>query len=540
MALRKASPVTWAPVGLSDAVSADLGFQGCMASLTNLVPDPGAEQLWQCRPAARVLSTFTGFSSPGAISALLVIGSRAYGMIATSRNAGKDEPFVYDLLSGTFVTVTGVTSGNVPSSPASTGGWVPPVMVLVGGKILVAHQGFDVGAGNFFGVLDINNPTAPAWSAGTLTGAVTLPSKPISIALYSGRAWYAVGNALVFSDTTSPTNCTAGTQVLTLGTNQTIVAMEGMPLISQVQGGVIQALSVFTGASVIYQITGDVALNDLLLNQLNIETGTYSQNSLCPTPKGLCFVSPEGIRFLPPSGLVSEPVGTDGKGLAHVFNYASTPTRIAMAYSGDTIRISVPSNYGGVASTQEFFYHLSTGVWGGPHTFPGALVASYGSSFIIAPVGVPAAIYQSNVLPTSVDSYVENGIPMVWRSATPLLPGTGDMAMHELLEQTLGFAPSGLDSYTFSVVDEAGSVLASTTLGGGSGGSLWGSAIWGASRWGGNLNAVYSTVRLDYGSLVVFKQAAFIGGGRSSGALRIGPMHARVRKLGYASVYATV
>src|SRR5208282_2491868 len=106
MALRKSKPVTWTPQGLSDAVSADLGFPGCMVSLSNLVPAPGAKGLWTCRPAAQPLTTFPGFSSPGFISCQLVIGTRIYGLIATSRNLGRDEPFVFDIPSGTFITVT--------------------------------------------------------------------------------------------------------------------------------------------------------------------------------------------------------------------------------------------------------------------------------------------------------------------------------------------------------------------------------------------------------------------------------------------------
>src|SRR5208337_4667783 len=173
---------------------------------------------WQCRPAAARLTSFAGFSSPGFISALLVVGTRAYGMVASSRNAGNDEPFVYDIPSGLFITVTGVTAANTPSSPATFGDWTPPTMALVGGKILVSHQGFNSVGGYYFGTLDIDNPAIPAWSAGNLTGAISLPSKPISIQLYGGRAWYAVGNALVFSDTNNPINCTQGTQVVTLGT----------------------------------------------------------------------------------------------------------------------------------------------------------------------------------------------------------------------------------------------------------------------------------------------------------------------------------
>jgi len=455
-------------------------------------------------------------------------------MIATSRNAGQDEPFVYDLLANVFITVTGVTAANTPVSPPTTGDWIPPVMALIGGKIIVTHQGFNESGGYFFGVLDINNPAIPAWSAGTLTGAVTLPAKPVSVALYSGRAWYAVLNALVFSDTTSATNCTAGTQVVTLGTNQSIIAMSGTPLVNQVQGGIVQSLTVFTSSALIYQVTGDPALSTLALNELPVETGTYSQNSICSTPQGLYFVSPEGVRFVAPTGLVSDPIGVGGQGVNRIFNYVSYPSRVAIAYAGDTVRFSVPSNYIPGTSLYEFFYHLSRKIWSGPHTFPASIAQGYGSSFIITSVSVPGTLYKSNVVPVATDVYVENNLPMSWEAASPLLPNTDDMAMHEVIEQTIDLAISTTDDYTFSFVDEQGNNLASTKIDHVAGSSLWGSAIWGSYVWGSN-SLAYTTYRLDYGIPVIFKQASFVASGPSSGPFRIGSIVTRVRELGYVT-----
>jgi GTA TIM-barrel-like domain len=538
MALTKSTPISWTMAGLSDAVSVDAGFPGCMISLQNLVPDPGSK-LWQCRPAAFPLTTFSGFSNPGFISAQLVVGTRVYGMIASSRNPGFDEPFVFDTPSGRFITVTGVTSANVPSSPATTGDWTPPTMALIGGTIIVTHPGFNIGAGNFFGVLNINNPAAPAWSAGTLTGAVTLPARPTAVALYSGRAWYAVGNALVFSDTTSATNCFAGTQVITLGTNQAITAMAGMPLINQTQGGIIQALTVFTSAYSIYQITGDVALSNLALNQLQVETGTYSQNSVCSTPQGVCFVSPEGVRFVAQNGTITDPIGVGGTGLNRIFGYAATPTRIAIAYGGDAIRFNILNNYVTGTILYEFFYHLTRKIWSGPHTFPASLISSFGNSFIISPVGVPGALHRSNVVPTSTDSYVENNARMEWQFVTPLVPPAKDMAMHEVIEQTISMAVNPADDYNFSFVDDQNNIIQATTIAHTTEPSIWGQALWGEVLWG-SYTIVYSTFQLAYSQPIVFKQAFFVGSGPSSGAVKIGSIDTRLRGLGYATVLPSV
>ncbi len=91
-----------------------------MASLQDLIPDPSTRDLYQCRPAAINLTSFPGFSAPGFISVKRVIGTFVYGMVATGRNAGNDEPFVYNIVSGLFITVSGVTSANTPVSPSTT------------------------------------------------------------------------------------------------------------------------------------------------------------------------------------------------------------------------------------------------------------------------------------------------------------------------------------------------------------------------------------------------------------------------------------
>ena len=145
-----------------------------MASLQNLIPDPTTRGLWECRPAALKTTGFTGFTTPGFISAQKIIGNYVYGMIASGLNAGHDQPFVYNLLTASFVTITGITSGNTPISPATTGAWTPPTMALIGRNWWLRHPGFSGLGGVYFGVLDITNPAAPVWSGGNLTGGYCL------------------------------------------------------------------------------------------------------------------------------------------------------------------------------------------------------------------------------------------------------------------------------------------------------------------------------------------------------------------------------
>src|SRR5260370_26860332 len=107
---RNSQTLVWRPKGLSDVLDSSSAFHGAMASLSNLIPDPSTPELWQCRPASILASSFPGFSSPGFVSVMLIVGDTAYGMIATSRNAGNDEPFAYHITDNTFHTVTGTIS----------------------------------------------------------------------------------------------------------------------------------------------------------------------------------------------------------------------------------------------------------------------------------------------------------------------------------------------------------------------------------------------------------------------------------------------
>src|SRR5229473_290255 len=88
MPLRNAKPRTFAPAGLSDTLDEGLAFPGACSILQNLMCDPSSANMWIARPGAVQLTSFSGFTTPGVISCLTVIGNRAYGLIATGRNAG--------------------------------------------------------------------------------------------------------------------------------------------------------------------------------------------------------------------------------------------------------------------------------------------------------------------------------------------------------------------------------------------------------------------------------------------------------------------
>src|SRR4030095_14654257 len=228
MSTKNVSPLTFSPTSLSDCLDSTHVFQGACARLKNLIPDSSTTNLGQCRPAAIKLTDFTGFTTPGFISALKIIGTRAYGMIATARNASKDEPFCYDIPSGTFVTISNVTNANTPASPVTTGTWTPPTMDLVGRYLIVTHPGYNGTAGAFFGWFDLLDPAAPVWNAGNTTG-VPLPFAPAWIRNFFGRAVFGVNppnttNPATYHTDPLTLNITASpTQILTYDDNVSLI-----------------------------------------------------------------------------------------------------------------------------------------------------------------------------------------------------------------------------------------------------------------------------------------------------------------------------
>lgn len=537
MVLRRSEPSRWRPKGLTDSLSVMGAFDGAMASLSNLIPNPGSDGQWLARPASTLQTSFSGFSSPGFVSCMKVIGSNVYGFIASSRNSGKDEPFAYNITTGLFTTISGITNLTTPSSLASSGAWIPPTCDLVGSKVIFTHPGFNIANGMFIGYIDISNPSSPTWNAGNLTGAITLTQLPTNIAQFNGRAYYAVGNALVFSDTNNPINCTNGNQVLTFGQNQPIVALGGLPLQSQLQGGNLQSLIIFQDTEFIYQLTGDAAINSgtgsLTANQLQVQAGTFSQNSITSTPLGLMFAGIDGIRSINLLGQVSEPLGTNGKGITIPFFYTLVPTRVVLSYSADVMRVTLQNSLVAGNPQQEYFYHLSKQVWSGPHTFPASLIQPFGNSFIVAPVGVSAKLFSSSAVPIPSPTYTENGVQLSFNYATPLLPPTAEMCEFAVQEHTINMALNNMDIYTASFLNQQGTQIGDAVLIEGSGSAtIWGGFLWGGATWLG-VSQKDQCLPINWDQPIIFKRAQFQLTGPCSGPLLIGEQNMRLQRLGY-------
>lgn len=534
MSLANTFPMMFSPVGLSDTLDASSSFRGAMASLKNLIPDPSTRNLWQCRPASIPQTTFPAFNTPGFVSALEVIGTRAYGMIASAANPGKDEPFCFDLETGAFVTITGVTNDNTPASPASTGAWTPPTMSLVGSKMVVTHPGFSVTA-KFFGWLDLSDPAVPTWDAGN-TAINALPAVPTAVQNFNGRAYYLVNPASAqpgayFSDALDPLNITNANQILTFDDNVPLTALGALPLSNQL-GGIIQSLIVFKGATNMYQITGDSALMNLTVNSLNVATGTLAPNSICSTPKGLAFMAPDGIRYIDFNAQVSDPVGDSGEGITVPFIFANVPSRVCAACNAKVLRVTTQNNNATGSPFQEYWYDLTRGVWSGPHSFPASLIQPYGKFFILSAQGVNAKLFKSESVQSNISTFVENGTQLDFNYLTSVLPDTKQMAENAMLETTLKMAFAAGGQYAVTAQDEQGSIFDTYILAAAGNTTLWGNFVWGQALWQGAANAL--AVRLIPWQIpIVFSRIAMGVTGNSAAGVKIGDIGMRYEQLGY-------
>jgi hypothetical protein len=470
------------PRGYVDSWDGMNSVPGGMNLLQNLIPDPSTPNAFQCRPAATVIQDFIAsgfFSNPGFVSVALTINNFVYGMVSSSRNVGFDEPFCYNLSTGAFVTVTGITNANVPASPSPTGEWSPPTMTVMGPNVVVTHPGFN-GAGNgYFGWFNVSNPLAPVWHSGNTT-ANGLTAVPTAVQLFYNRLYFAVSNTLQFTDTLT-LNRTNASQSLTAGDTSTVTALSLFTLTTTTQG-ILQGLLAFK-SNTIFQVTGDASLSDLAINSLNTAAGTVSPGSVAATPAGVFFVAPDGVRIVQADGTVSEP---DADARLPFLN-AVNPTRMNGSYNSDVYRICVQNGSKPTSPWEEYWYDIGREIWTGPHTFQQDIALPYKAGFILFSHINPAAMYSSQVTQITGSSFTELSNPMVWIYATTPIGEEDSMEVNTVNIATINMAfSSGSPPVSCTAADQAAGTLATavinpptTTV------TTWGAFIWGAAVWFG-------------------------------------------------------
>jgi hypothetical protein len=552
--IRNGQPIPWRARGLSDSLDGSTAFNGAMASLSNLIPDPATSRLWQCRPAGIARGFFSGawssgFSSGfgpglGTISLLKIIGNFAYGLISNPAD-GFDHPFCFNLVTNAFVPVTGAVGGTLPAIQSPSGPWTPPIADLIGSRLMVTHIGFQTLLPSIaFGWFDISTPTAPVWHAGNLNSAAGVITAtfftaipPTGVAQFGNRAYYIYNApgapALVFSDILNPLNMTSSTtQVLTLGDSTPLSALGQLRFYNQL-GGIIQGLVVFKGAQNTYQVTGDAATNNLALNSMNLATGTLAPLSVVNTPRGLGFMSPDGFRIIDFQSNISDPIGIDGQGVVVPFLFTAQPSRICAACSGNIIRITTQNSLVQGAPYQEYWYDLGRQIWHGPHTLPASVIQAYQGTFILASPMVQGTLFQSDPVQNNNSVFVENGVPLMWIYQTIFLPDTDQMGNIQVSQTLLDLqiAPNA-PPVVLTVTDQNALVVDSVSLSAAGQVSYWGQFNWGQAVWGSTAAALAPRI-LPWHFPLVFAKAQFTANGQSAGGFRVGAWHFRYKQLRY-------
>lgn len=687
MGLRNVRDIVVKPLGVSDAQDGTNSAPGSMASLQNLVPAYHTENVFAPRPAAVKIIDLSSINANGVVSCMLSIDSRVYGMVSSATYPGYDQPFVYNLATNTFLTLSGVAAGLLPTTQPTTGDWTPPTIQAVGpSTIIVTHPGFPGSSGPYFGWFDISGFTSSAVVASTTLGSkvltgvvttigssapilqgvqpgqaisgtgiptgayvvsatngtfslsttgsthtnttldalgsttgvipgtlvsgpniapgtyVTVVNSPSSVTLsqattatgtglaiifsgngtitisaaavssnsnvaltvtggtalaprwgagntntnplatvptcvygFTSRAYFGAGSYLVYSDPLSPLQVSLASQAISVGDSTAITALSGVPLTSQLTGGVQQSMTVFKGAGQLYQVTGDAASSSLTLNAVAGSVGTLAPRSIVGTPIGTAFIAVDGLRILGLTGTLSEPIGMAGTGVSLPFLNAIYPSRMCAGYAENIYRVTVTNGASAGYPTYEYWFDINKTVWTGPHTFPASTVQSYssGGTFLVVPLSVKASIWRSDAIPNYNSVYIENGAALSCTYQTSLLPDTGHLSYNRVNKMTLAMSISAASSANVSVTDDNGSSLGSASISGeGALPTIWGYSTWGGGTWGSGVGNLRQYAVRFPGPLF-FRQAAVSVTFTAASNLTIGNLYAELQPLNY-------
>ena len=548
MPIPRSYPVRFTPKGVCDAFDATDAFAGACQSLQNLVFDQGNPELVTARPGVgAALTSFGGFTTPGFVSVHVALGQYIFGMIATGRNPGQDEPFCYDTTGGVFVTISGVTAGNTPTSPATSGPWTPPTMAVIGVKIIVTHPGFNGTGSNFFGVIDVTNIAAPAWSSSNLA-TNPLPSVPTAVANFNNRAYFAYQNKLFYSDVLNPVTATNAGQSLTVGDTSPITALSGLP-IQTTSSGIIGGLAVFKPSS-IWQVTGDAAFtpSTLALTYITLNTGCIAPRSIAVASFGIPFIAIDGPYVLTfAGGVVPLNSGGDQTTAADIqvpFQNTTEPTRIAAAYQGNIYRVCVPTTTATGNQTNDYWFDLHRRRWNGPHTFgydcasvPTSAVS--GSFFVLSSAANPGMLFRSLTQPQSgiTLTYDDLGVPITALMTSSSLPKTGHMAEKQVIESTIELSSVGAAvTYNITAYDDRSRTVGTAAITTQNVGGLWGAFNWGSGvNWASPYNVPF-TYTVAWSAPVVFKKFVLSVQATATNSLSIGTFFARYQDCGYTNM----
>ena len=617
MAIRREYPVAFTARGLTDAWDASRAFEGACTSLQNLTFDQSNPDLMTCRPGVgSPLTTFSSFTGATGITVFAIIGNICYGLISTTRLGSKDEPFAYNLVNNSFLTITGTLSTNLPTTQVTTGDWVPPTIAVVGNNIIFTHPGFNgnvqtgtftasisgslltvtaagtagtagslhLGAnisgtsivagtsingfvsgveggagvytlnttyaspvasetmtavsGNYFGILNLNNPVSPAWFSSN-TGVFSLPSVPIAVTNFNNRAYFACSNQAFYSDTLQPTSMGTAGQALTVGDTTNITGFSGLPIQTSTTG-VISALMVFKSFQV-WQITGDasIASNPLSQNFLSLNVGCTSPRSICQTPAGLFFIGIDGPYYISSLGQVL-PLTKDANKLTQdvqrPFQNIINPSRASACFSGAIYRICITTLINGVSQQADYWFDVTVRRWTGPHTFGYDMCFQYANYFIISNQSIGASLYSSHYIPNTTSVYLDNTTPITINLQSSFLPKTQNINVKQIVVSTIELSNVAYNlQYNITALGEQYQILNNANISSSNNVLTWGQsgATWGqyGVTWSSGLNSP-STFTIPWTAPIVFKKISLLITATSSYNLEIGTVFFKYQDTG--------
>lgn len=422
---------------------------------------------------------------------------------------------------GVALTIT-VTTVNLSASSLLPAAQV--INVTFTGETITLSQAATGTATNVSLTIAGGTRAAPLWGAGDCDRN-PLNSTPLGVMQMNGRAYFADGlDGIPFSDSGLPCRRSNQPDVQALTTNDgtAVTAIAPLELSAPITGGIVQAAIAFSGDGAMRQITGDMATGDLKMNLLPIATGTNAPLSVIPCSLGTAFISPQGLRFIQPDGSVSDPVGVDGQGVTHPFQYALFPSRICAEANVSVLRVTVQDGSAAGQPFQEFWFDLSRKTWSGPHTFPARLIQHWRSTFVMAPLALTASLWRSDSTGPAFGSgsaadFTENGVALSWIGETVLLPDNSHMAMNAMVEGNLMCAAAINDQIQVVAIDEQGSAIDAVLL--------IPTAI----------NAAIRQRSLNWHEPIVFKQMSIQARGTSTSRARVGNLYMRHEVLGYSN-----
>lgn len=440
------------------------------------------------------------------------------------------------VLPGMTVTAPGVPSGtyvvsvsgaSVTMSQAATGTSTGVAVNFSGGGSIIVSANATASAANASVAITGGTPTAPRWSAGNFN-TNQLTSVPKCCYGFNSRAYVSEGPYLVYSDPLMPLQVSFASQAVLVGDGTDITALSGVPLASQFVGGVQQAMTVFKGAGTLYQVTGDAASGNLSINAVNGSVGTLAPRSIAGTSSGLLYMAIDGLRLIGLAGTVSDPINTDGRGVAVPFLNALYPSRIVAAYSEGIYRATVQDASQSGDPMSEYWFDVATQTWTGPHTLPCRAAAGYpaGGSFLVAPFNVPGQIWQSDAIPNYNSAYTENGSRLQCEYRTVLLPDNQSARWNKVMQGTLVMALANADSVSVQVDDDRGNILGACSFTGQAAkASLWDSFLWGSGATWGAPTSPLREYFLQFPNPLVFRQGRVTATFQASSGQAIGNLY---------------